>query len=267
MKIVRLLLLAAFLVTQASPQTGVTVSGTLEDQTGAVIPGGKITLTDKATGQGRQATANGEGRFTFTAVAAGAYVLRGEAEGFKRLDMPIAVANQPLTNVQVKMTISNKEEVVSVSASEGRPDAPENNTDSFNVNVDFINALPSPSQDILSVVGNFLSPAAQGVEGTSIVVDGVETSSLTEPTDALKRIYINRDPYSAEFRRPGSGRVEVTTRNGSRGHFDGNLAFYDRNDIFDAQECFCAVKAQPAATPVGGHFGRSAAVQAVAVFL
>ncbi len=242
MKIVRLLLLAAFLVTQASPQTGVTVSGTLEDQTGAVIPGGKITLTDKATGQGRQATANGEGRFTFTAVAAGAYVLRGEAEGFKRLDMPIAVANQPLTNVQVKMTISNKEEVVSVSASEGRPDAPENNTDSFNVNVDFINALPSPSQDILSVVGNFLSPAAQGVEGTSIVVDGVEASSLTEPTDALKRIYINRDPYSAEFRRPGSGRVEVTTRNGSRGHFDGNLAFYDRNDIFDAQNAFAPSK-------------------------
>ena len=77
------------------------------------------------------------------------------------------------------MPISSNEEVVYVSASGSRPDAPENNTDSVNVNADFIAALPSQSQDIFPVVGNFLSPAAQGVEGTSIVVDGVESSTLT----------------------------------------------------------------------------------------
>jgi len=242
MKIVSLLLLAALFSIQASAQAGVTVSGLLEDQTEAVIPGGILTLTSKVNGQARQASANGEGRFTFTSVAPGEYVLRGEAEGFKRVEIPVTVAGQPLPNIQVKMAINNKEEVVSVGANEARPDSPENNTDSFNVNVDFINALPSQSQDILSAVGNYLSPAAQGVEGTSIVVDGVESSSLTEPTDSLKRIYINRDPYSSEFRRPGSGRVEVTTRNGSRGHFDGNFAFYDRNDIFDAQNAFASTK-------------------------
>ena len=242
MKIVRLLLLAVFLVTQASPQAGVTVSGTVEDQTGAVIPGGMLTLTSKAGGQGRQATANGEGRFTFMNVAAGDYVLRGEVEGFKRIEIPVTVATQPLLNVQVKMAISNKEDVVSVSASGERPDSPENNTDSVNVNADYINALPSQSQDILSVVGNYLSPAATAAEGPSIVVDGVESGTLTQPTDSLKRIYINRDPYSPEFRRPGSGRVEVTTRNGSRSHFDGNFAFYDRNDIFDAQNAFAPAK-------------------------
>src|SRR5262249_7794389 len=118
----------------------------------------------------------------------------------------------------------------------------ENNADSINVNMDLIAALPSQSQDVVSVVSNFLSPAAQGIEGTSIVVDGIEGTALTEPADALKRIYINRDPYSAEFRRPGSGRIEVTTRNGSRGHFDGNLAFYARNDIFDARNALASEK-------------------------
>jgi hypothetical protein len=242
MKIVSLLLLAVLLSIQVNAQSGVNVSGTLEDQTEAVIPGGMLTLTSKANGQARQTTANGEGRFSFAGVTAGEYVLRGEAEGFKRLEMPVTVAAQPVNNLQVKMAIHNKEEVVSVSASGSRPDSPENNNDSYNINVDFINALPTQSQDILTAVGNYLSPAAQGVEGTSIVVDGVESSSLTQPTDSLKRIYINHDPYSAEFRRPGSGRVEVTTRNGSRGHFDGNLAFYDRNDIFDAKNAFADTK-------------------------
>ena len=242
MKIVSLLLLAVLLSIQTSAQSGVNISGTLEDQTEAVIPGGMLTLTNKANGQARQTTANGEGRFNFAGVTAGEYVLRAEAEGFKRLEMTVMVAAQPVNNLQAKMAINNKEEVVSVSASGSRPDSPESNNDSYNINVDFINALPTQGQDILTAVGNYLSPAAQGVEGTSIVVDGVESSSLTQPTDSLKRIYINRDPYSAEFRRPGSGRVEVTTRNGSRGHFDGNLAFYDRNDIFDAKNAFADTK-------------------------
>jgi hypothetical protein len=77
MKIVSLLLLAVLLSIQVNAQSGVNVSGTLEDQTEAVIPGGALTLTNKANGQARQTTANGEGRFNFAGVTAGEYVLRG----------------------------------------------------------------------------------------------------------------------------------------------------------------------------------------------
>jgi hypothetical protein len=237
-----LLILALFAGVVANAQTSVAVSGTVEDPSGAVIPGAQLTLTGKATSQAMAAKSDGEGRFVFPNVSPGEYVLKGEAEGFKRFEMVVSVHNQAVTNLRMTMPISSTEEVVDVSASGSRPDAPENNADSVNVNADFIAGLPSQSQDILPVVSNFLSPAAQGVEGTSIVVDGVESSALSEPTDAIKRIYINKDPYSAEFRRPGSGRLEVVTRNGSRSHFDGNLAFYGRSDIFDAKNAFALEK-------------------------
>jgi hypothetical protein len=242
MKAVRLLIPVLFFGVIMSAQTGVNVSGSVEDPSGAVIPGAQLTLMNHAAGQMRQAKSDGEGRFTFAGVPPGEYLLRGEAEGFKRFQMPVSVHSQAMTNLRVTLRISSTEEIVDVSASGSRPDAPENNADSLNVNTDFIAGLPSQSQDILPVVSNFLSSAAQGVEGTSVVVDGVESSALTEPTDAIKRIYINKDPYSAEFRRPGSGRLEIVTRNGSRSHFDGNLAFYGRNDVFDARNAFAEEK-------------------------
>ena len=177
MKAARLLMLPVlFFGVIMSAQTGVNVSGSVEDPTGAVIPGAQPTLMNNAAGQTRQAKSDGEGRFSFAGVPPGEYILRGESEGFKRFEMPVSVHNQAMTDLRVTLPISSTEEVVDVSAAGSRPDAPENNADALNVNSDFIAGLPSQSQDILAVVSNFLSPAAQGVEGTSVVVDGVEGS-------------------------------------------------------------------------------------------
>jgi len=234
-----LLLIVVF--TLGATQRGVTLSGTTEDQTGAAIPEGSLTLTNKATGAVSKAASDGSGAFTFKDVAPGEYSLKGEAEGFKSTKLNLTVGAEPLTKLQIKMEVSLSDEVT-ISAKQSEPVAPENNTGSIYLNSTSLSSLPSQSQNVLAVIGNFLSPAAQGTDGPSIVIDGAESNDLSLPTAALKQVSINKNPYSAEYRRPGSGRVEVTTRNGSRGHFDGSFAYYGRNSVFDARNAFALMK-------------------------
>jgi ATP-binding cassette, subfamily B, bacterial len=54
--------------------------------------------------------------------------------------------------------------------------------------------------------------------------DGVEANGLNLPAGALRRARINRNPYSAEFRRPGKSRVEVYTEDGSFRHYRGKAS-------------------------------------------
>ena len=79
------LILAALLLLQSTvfaQQTG-TISGTVFDTTGAVIPGAKVVLHNAATKDARSTTSNGEGFFTFPGLIPGDYNVTAEAKGFR----------------------------------------------------------------------------------------------------------------------------------------------------------------------------------------
>lgn len=221
-------------------QSDVTVSGTATDPTGAVIPDEKLTLLNKATGQTRKTNSDGSGHFSFTGVSPGEYVLKGEAEGFANAEMNLSVGNKPLT-VTLRMEISITEDVL-VDARALLPELPDNNADALEINANLMRGLPSRGDNILPVLSRFLSSAAMGMKGPSIVVDGVEDSSLDIPASALRSVVINKNPYSAEYRRPGVARIEVTTRQGSRQIYDGAVALYMRNSQLNARNAFATEK-------------------------
>ena len=65
-------------------QTGFgTVTGTVKDATGAVIPSANATLTNTATGIVSKAQTNSVGSYYFGSVRPGSYTLAVEATGFK----------------------------------------------------------------------------------------------------------------------------------------------------------------------------------------
>src|SRR5438876_3759673 len=59
------------------------ISGTVEDTSGAFIPGATITATNTATGAKQLVTSDPSGAYVFPALEAGKYNIRVESQGFK----------------------------------------------------------------------------------------------------------------------------------------------------------------------------------------
>ena len=64
-------------------QVTATLSGTVEDQSGGVIPGSQVTLTNEATHDSRVEQTNGAGLYAFPSLVPGTYDIRASAKGFK----------------------------------------------------------------------------------------------------------------------------------------------------------------------------------------
>src|SRR5580704_13819273 len=64
-------------------QTTAQLTGTVQDATGAVIPGAQVTLTDDATGFARVVQSNGQGFFAFPALVPDSYTVKVTAANFQ----------------------------------------------------------------------------------------------------------------------------------------------------------------------------------------
>ena len=87
----------------AQKATG-TITGTVTDPSGAVVPGATVTIVNERTSTARSATTNEQGSFSFPEVDAGTYALTVTKTGFKKQtqkNVELHVAD--VTNLNVKM--------------------------------------------------------------------------------------------------------------------------------------------------------------------
>jgi len=223
---------------------GVAVNGTIEDAAGSPLSGARVSVSGEVA-EKREAESDGNGRFAFDDVAPGRYVIRVQASAYLPLEMPLEVTRQAPRPLKIRMKLGIDEEV---TVEDVTPDqehtAAANNADTLSLHEDFIQGLPTTpgAQGIADLVSSFVSPAAQGTGGASILVDGAEDSALTIPSDAIRRIKVNRDPYSTEYRRPGKGRIEILTQDGSRRRFKGGVTFTWRTSAFDARNALSGTR-------------------------
>ena len=132
-------------------------------------------------------------------------------------------------------------EEITVSARARDPLAAHRNASAVQLDGDLLRSLPARLEDPLAVASLFVDPAAIGAGGTKIVVDGVEGDTLDVPTSSVRSIAVDSNPYSAEFGRPGRGRIEVTTRRGSLVRLHRRFEFAYRDANFNAANPFDAV--------------------------
>ncbi|PYR51184.1 MAG: hypothetical protein DMF95_08905 [Acidobacteria bacterium] len=236
---------ALSLLTAASDLRGqgnIALHGVVEDETGIGIAGARLTLLATTTTLTRKANADKTGQFGFDDLPAGTYVLHAEAVEFQSVDVPVSVGSSPLEPLRITLRVGLAEEVTVTGTRGEEPVLQDKNGDQVKIDNDLLRELPTDGTDVLALASSFLSPASIGGEHASIVVDGIEGGAGPIPTTGIRRMLINRNPYSAEYRRPGTARIEIITEHGSSSHVRGSAALFVRNSALDARNAFAPSK-------------------------
>jgi len=101
----------------AGQSTTATLSGTVEDEKGAVIPGANVTVINSATGLQRETTTNGEGYFVVPLLSPSSYKVRVERTGFAVVEVPNLVLNIGDRKVlQIQLKAGDIKEAVTVES-------------------------------------------------------------------------------------------------------------------------------------------------------
>src|SRR5881396_697452 len=94
------------------------VSGSVKDSTGAMMPGVKLTLINSATNAQLAGSTNSNGEFQFLQLAPAPYALVAENAGFKKTTVSsIVVQVDQVTHVEIVLEVGNVAESVQVEAS------------------------------------------------------------------------------------------------------------------------------------------------------
>ena len=94
------------------------LTGTVKDQSGAVIPGATVTITNSQTGQTREGTSDTSGTYSILNVLEGTYDLSIKMTGFRNyVEKGIVISINRVTRANVSLQVGQVTETVTVEAS------------------------------------------------------------------------------------------------------------------------------------------------------
>ncbi|HLG96015.1 MAG TPA: carboxypeptidase regulatory-like domain-containing protein [Bryobacteraceae bacterium] len=157
------IVLSFFLSPRGFAQGTGTITGTVADESGAVIPTAKVTITNKATGVSRNTTTNAEGYFSAPALPAGDYQLKTEAPGFRTLERDATVLAGSTITVNMPMQLGGTREVVTVEAASNQMNYEKHEIAGV-IEHATIQDLPSNGRDYIQLAT--LEPGVQITTGT-----------------------------------------------------------------------------------------------------
>ena len=243
------------------------IVGVVRDESGAVIPGASVSVTNKATGAQRTGISSETGDFSIPGLLPALYDVRVEMSGFRGYTVQgLELKVNQVARLDVRLGVGQLTESVTVS---GGAVLLETETSAVGQVIDEqrVRELPLNGRNLtqLAALSAGISPKSfeRGtqyggrdqyvtVEGgrdssTNYLIDGVmarslrfNNLSLNLNIDAIQEFKVNRNSFSAEF---GQGQSVVTavTRSGSN-DFHGSVYEFLRNDNLDARKFFDATK-------------------------
>ena len=126
----------------AAAQTTGSINGTVNDNTGAVLPGVTVTASSPALMGVQTAVTNDQGQYRFPALPIGTYTLNYELGGFSNVRREGIIVPIGFTaTVNVQLQLASLQESVTVTGASPVVDVT-STTSTFNINQDMLTTLP-----------------------------------------------------------------------------------------------------------------------------
>lgn len=247
------LLLSLTLPILAQAPTG-TISGSVQDESGAQVPGAEITITSKATGASRTLKSGADGIFSAPSLNAGVYTVKASQAGFRTTVRDATVETGAITTVEMRMQVGPSSESVTVEAATSQMEYERDTIDGVVTRQQIAN-LPLNGRNFLQLAelqpGVKVSPAGlgefnkqfdvnvlgAGPESVLITVDGATINdTVTSGTqqnfsqEIVQEFQVSEANFDLSTGRTGGGAINVITRGGSNDfHGAGYFYFRDHN--------------------------------------
>lgn len=222
--------------------------GTVIDETNAYIAAAPLTLDD-GKGQKYTAVADDHGRYRFTAKP-GVYTLTVEVDGFAKFSEEVDLTAKLTGQYDVKLKVALAEKVeVKDNAAQISTD-PDKNLSAITLTEKDLEALPDDPDELLETLKQMAGAAGADA---SVFVGGFRERGQIPPKEAILRININTNPFSAEHTETGFGRIEIITKPGVDTFHGGfNLNFNDES--LNARNPYASFRAPLQTRRYGGYF-------------
>jgi hypothetical protein len=260
----------------AQTERGAVLTGTVADQSGAVIAGATVTVTN-AAGVKKTTVSDDKGIYAFRGLEPGVYNLSVAAAAFKayQADAINVAAGEPLT-IDVSLFPAGTSTEINVEGSNAGAVETETSQVSGTITqkevvkiglngrnfTQLIALAPGVSNQTgqdeakVGVVGSVKYSVNGGrveyntfeVDGSDVLNAGLNGASSTlvvyPSLDAIQEVKVLTSNYGAQYGRTASGTVQVTTKSGAKS-FHGNVYEFLRNEDFNARNYFDQSKHAP----------------------
>lgn len=246
---------------QAGIDTG-SVTGSVKDPSGALVPGAEVTLTNNATGVALTSVSTKVGAYTFPIVQVGTYSLQARAKGFKDFQINgivVHLGNTVTEDVPLQVGAANQEVTVTSAAPLLQAqDASLGTTISSEAATELPLYGGSAGRSFMSLTttvagvqfsGNNDSTGTFYVHGqqngaVDVRVNGADDNAevfggITIPPipDTIQEMKVETGNNDADLGHSYGEVVNVVTKQGTN-KFSGSMWEYNENDMYDANDYF-----------------------------
>ncbi len=258
--------------TMLGQRTTASLSGTVVDESNAVVSGAVVRVVETNTGVSTETEANDRGFYIFPALNPGVYSLRVEKPGFQTsVQQGLLLQVDMAATINVALKVGASSQAVTVTG-QGTQINLRSSTQSYEITAQMIKELPLNGRNVLQlmtlapdvsptdpstanlVVQSATRPeaaaglvSASGSQGntTAFYLDGglngdpyTNVANVYPNPDAVQEFSFESNNYSSKFTGSGGGVMNVVTRGGTN-QFHGTLYDFLRNGpIFDAKNYF-----------------------------